>query len=41
MEKASTKFEIIHTALQKEDNQLDIQTMCQLEVFPGPGIIDG
>ena len=30
MEKASTKFEIIHTALQKEDNQLDIQTMCQL-----------
>ena len=30
MEKASTKFEIIHTALQKEDNQLDIQTMCRL-----------
>lgn len=30
MEKVSTKFEIIHTALQKEDNQLDIQTMCQL-----------
>ena len=30
MEKASTKFEIIHTALQKEDNPLDIQTMCQL-----------
>ena len=30
MEKVSTKFEIIHTALQKEDNPLDIQTMCQL-----------
>lgn len=30
MGKASAKFMIIHAALQKEDNQLDIQTMCQL-----------
>ena len=30
MGKASAKFMIIHAALQEEDNQLDIQTMCQL-----------
>ena len=30
MGKASAKFMIVHAALQEEDNQLDIQTMCQL-----------
>lgn len=30
MGKASAKFMIIRAALQEEDNQLDIQTMCQL-----------
>lgn len=30
MEKSAAKFAIIHAALQADDNQLDIQTLCRL-----------
>ena len=41
MEKASTKFEIIHTALQKEVTSSIYRPCASWQVFPGPGIIDG